>query len=71
MQLFQQTQQTLSLQLLFNMTLGGLDKRKIGAVSDTDFDFSALSNRVQSIEQKQNYMLMGLLLLLILTLTKK
>jgi hypothetical protein len=53
------------------MTLGGLDKRKIGAVSDTDFDFSALSNRVQSIEQKQNYMLMGLLLLLILTLTKK
>ena len=71
MLLVKQVQTTLYLQEPFNMTLGGLDTKKIGVVSDTDFDFSALQNKVNSIEQKQNYMMVGLLILLILTLTKK
>jgi len=55
------------------MTLGGINTNKIGYVPavESDFDFSALSKKINSIEQKQNYMLIGLLLLLILTLTKK
>lgn len=53
------------------MNLGGIDNRKVGAVSESDFDFTALQNKINSIEQKQNYMLIGLLLLLILNLTKK
>lgn len=67
----QPAEQVHFLQQQCNMTLGGLDTKKIGAVTDSDFDFTALQNKVHSIEQKQNYMLVGLLLLLILTLTKK
>ncbi len=57
------------------MTLGGIETKKMGyvpsPVGENDFDFSTLSKKVNSLEQKQNYMLIGLLLLLVLTLTKK
>jgi len=55
------------------MQLGAVETKDIRYVPavESDFDFKALSNKVNSIEQKQNYMLIGLLLLLILTLTKK
>jgi hypothetical protein len=55
------------------MQLGAVDTKKMGYVPvvESDFDFNSLSKKVNLIEQKQNYMLIGLLLLLILTLTKK
>ena len=55
------------------MQLGAVDTKDIRYVPtvESDFDFSTLSKKVNLIEQKQNYMLIGMLLLLILTLTKK
>lgn len=55
------------------MNLGGIDTKKMGYVPavESDFDFSALSRKVDSIDQKQNYLLIGIALLIILTLTKK
>lgn len=53
------------------MMLGGLNTNgKIG-VTENDFDFSVLQNDVKSIKQQQNYLLIGLAILLILILTKK
>jgi hypothetical protein len=53
------------------MMLGGLNKDNRIGVTENDFDFSVLQNDVKSIKQQQNYLLIGLAILLILILTKK
>ena len=53
------------------MMLGGLNKGGQIGVTESDFDFSALNNDVQAIKKQQQYMLIGLAILLILILTKK
>lgn len=53
------------------MVLGGLDKTKGIGVTESDFDFSVLSNDIQQIKQQQKYILIGLAILLIILLTKK
>lgn len=53
------------------MVLGGLNKQNIGSVSAADFNFDALSKDVDQIKQRQNYILIGLLLLLFLQLFKR
>lgn len=54
------------------MQLGAINPKQstMGAVSANDFDFSAFETRIKSIEQKQNYLLIGIALLLLLTLLK-
>lgn len=53
------------------MMLGGLDKGGQIGVTESDFDFSSLNNNLQQIKKQQQYMLIGLAILLILILTKK
>ena len=54
------------------MQLGAINpnKTQMGAVSANDFDFSTFETRIKGIETKQNYLLIGIALLLILTLLK-
>lgn len=54
------------------MQLGAINPKQtpIGAVSAGDFDFTPFETRIKAIETKQNYLLIGIALLLILTLLK-
>lgn len=54
------------------MQLGAIQPKQyaMGAVNASDFDFSGLETRFKAIETKQNYLLIGIALLLILTLLK-
>lgn len=54
------------------MQLGAINPNKntMGAVSAGDFDFTPFETRIKAIETKQNYLLIGIALLLLLTLLK-
>lgn len=56
------------------MQLGAIipnqNSKPIGIVNSNDFDFSPLEKRLGAIEDKQNYILIGLAILLLLTLLK-
>lgn len=54
------------------MQLGALNPKRnnIGAVNSNDFDFTPIEKRLGAIETKQNYILIGLLILLLITLLK-
>ena len=56
------------------MQLGGLSATNtspIETVSDSSFDFSPLEKRVQTLEQRQQYLMYALILLALYTLLKK
>ena len=54
------------------MQLGALQPKQntIGQIAMNDLDFTPIEKRLGAIETKQNYILIGLLLLLLLTLLK-
>lgn len=54
------------------MQLGAINpsQKAIGQIAMNDLDFTPIEKRLGAIEAKQNYILIGLLLLLLLTLLK-
>ena len=54
------------------MQLGAINPKQtpMGQIVANDLDFTPFETRIKAIEMKQNYLLIGIALLLILTLLK-
>jgi hypothetical protein len=54
------------------MQLGAITPKQtpLGQIAANDLDFSPFETRIKAIETKQNYLLIGIALLLLLTLLK-
>ena len=53
------------------MVLGGLDTNNKIGVSENDFDFSVLEKRVQTLEERQRYLMYAFIILALYTILKK
>jgi hypothetical protein len=56
------------------MQLGSLapaNQKEIGIVAEGSFDFSPLEKRVQTLEERQKYLMYALILLALYTILKK
>lgn len=54
------------------MQLGAINpnQKPIGQIAMNDLDFTPVEKRLEALEAKQNYILIGLLILLLVTLLK-
>lgn len=55
------------------MQLGSMipeNKSKIGTITDSSFDFSPLEQRVKTLEERQKYLMIALVLLALYTIFK-
>ncbi len=57
-------------QIRFNMQLGGINKGQVGIVNESDFNFIGLEKRLSDIERNQYITMFGIVLIVILLLTK-